>query len=441
MRHARLSVLATRAVMLAVLAGCGNSVDAPGDWEDGPPDELTDTPYISAVASGFPGCERAQVASVNASTASGVNIAANAVDGSLATRWSGYGAGAAITLDLGSSRTVCGVAIAWYRGKLRRSPFVVAASNDGSSFGDVFAGTSSGASNQPERVDFDDVDARYLRITVNGNTENKWASITEIEVTAAQPTEPPEAAEQTLFGDAVPQPDQRTSDDGAAVELGVIFEAAQPGLVAAVRYYRAAANPSGYIAHLWNAQGVLLASAEGADGVLPGWQEARFVTPVAIDAATRYVASYYTSNGGYPASDDFSSAVTRGDLTAPVGAGVYAYGGGFPSSRYRSSNYWVDVVFVPSIAPPPPPPPGPGPTPTAILSWSPSAGATGYRVYFGTTSGSYLQPFGSGTSVGDVTSHTIEGLELGRQYFFTVTATDDAGNESPYAIEVTKLIR
>ena len=38
-------------------------------------------------------------------------------------------------------------------------------------------------------------------------------------------------------------------------------------------------------------------------------------------------------------------------LNVDGGNGVYAYGGStlFPSNSYRSTNYWVDVVFTDSL--------------------------------------------------------------------------------------------
>ena len=45
-----------------------------------------------------------------------------------------------------------------------------------------------------------------------------------------------------------------------------------------------------------------------------------------------------------------ASAVTNGPLTALAGGGVYAYGSSntFPTSTYKASNYWVDVVYSPA---------------------------------------------------------------------------------------------
>ncbi|MET0313930.1 MAG: DUF4082 domain-containing protein, partial [Hansschlegelia sp.] len=57
----------------------------------------------------------------------------------------------------------------------------------------------------------------------------------------------------------------------------------------------------------------------------------------------------------------FATAKVNGQLTAPADAagaanGVYTYGpsGGFPSSTFNQSNYFVDVVFNPGSTPPPP---------------------------------------------------------------------------------------
>jgi hypothetical protein len=59
------------------------------------------------------------------------------------------------------------------------------------------------------------------------------------------------------------------------------------------------------------------------------------------------------------------------------------------------------------------------------LSWTASAGATGYDVYEGTTSsGEGAQPIQSGISG---TSMTISGLINGKQYYFTVKALDAGG--------------
>ena len=119
--------------------------------------------------------------SVTASGSDG-NLPSNVVDNSLSTRWSNQGIGSWIRVDLGSTKTICSVDIAWYRGNIRQNDFIIAVSSDGNSFTNVFSGRSSGTTLNPENYNFADIDARYVRITVNGNTENTWASMTEINV-------------------------------------------------------------------------------------------------------------------------------------------------------------------------------------------------------------------------------------------------------------------
>ena len=58
----------------------------------------------------------------------------------------------------------------------------------------MFFRTSSGNTNGFERYEFPDTTARYVKITVNGNTLNDWASILEISVFGDPnntPTAPP----------------------------------------------------------------------------------------------------------------------------------------------------------------------------------------------------------------------------------------------------------
>ncbi len=142
--------------------------------------------------------------------------------------------------------------------------------------------------------------------------------------------------------------------DTGAVELGVKFRASQNGFVTGIRFYKGTGNTGTHVGTLWNASGTQqFASVTFAGESASGWQQASFAAPVAVTAGTTYVASYYAPNGRYSVDERyFTSAVTNGPLTALLdGAdgsnGVYRYGagGGFPSSTYLSSNYWVDVVF------------------------------------------------------------------------------------------------
>jgi hypothetical protein len=58
---------------------------------------------------------------------------------------------------------------------------------------------------------------------------------------------------------------------------------------------------------------------------------------------------------------------------------------------------------------------------------------TGYKIYYGTVSGTYGTP----VDVGKVTTYTVTGLADGRTYYFAATAYDSVGNESGYSNEVT----
>jgi hypothetical protein len=112
------------------------------------------------------------------------NVPANAIDGSLATRWSNLGSGSWLTGDMGQVKSLKAVDIAWYRGDTRASRFTLLVSMDGTTFTQVFSGTSSGLTASYERYTFSAVNARYVKVTVNGNTQNAWASISEMTVTA-----------------------------------------------------------------------------------------------------------------------------------------------------------------------------------------------------------------------------------------------------------------
>ncbi|WP_454717222.1 N,N-dimethylformamidase beta subunit family domain-containing protein [Caulobacter segnis] len=175
-----------------------------------------------------------------------------------------------------------------------------------------------------------------------------------VTVTAAPPP-----SSFSLFGPSV-SPAGQAFNDGQAVELGVRFRAAQPGVVTALRYFRAesdAGDTDQRQGHLWSPSGALLATASFDAGPgQSGWQVAPLVSPVTIQANLTYTASYKTADNYLATAGYFTNAVSDpfGMLTAPSSAevdgnGVYAYGGAltFPDQSFGAGNYWVDVVFAP----------------------------------------------------------------------------------------------
>ncbi|MGA8844201.1 MAG: discoidin domain-containing protein, partial [Nitrososphaeraceae archaeon] len=105
----------------------------------------------------------------------------NAVDNNTNTYWSKFGLGSWIQLDLGQQKVVCSLDISWYKGNERINTFTISVSNDGNSFTNIYS-TKSNGKTITETYDLQDVVARFLRITVNGNTQNNWVTIGDINV-------------------------------------------------------------------------------------------------------------------------------------------------------------------------------------------------------------------------------------------------------------------
>jgi len=77
---------------------------------------------------------------------------------------------------------------------------------------------------------------------------------------------------------------------------------------------------------------------------------------------------------------------------------------------------------------------------TAALAWDAvtDPNLSGYRIYYGTAPGTYLQSVGQGLIVGDVTTYTVTGLSSGTRYYFAATAYDTSNSESIFSNEVFK---
>jgi hypothetical protein len=63
----------------------------------------------------------------------------------------------------------------------------------------------------------------------------------------------------------------------------------------------------------------------------------------------------------------------------------------------------------------------------------------GYKVYVGTSSGTYNYP-GSPFTIGVTNTYTISNLPKGQTYSFALSAFDTSGNDSGLSAEVSKSI-
>jgi hypothetical protein len=71
--------------------------------------------------------------------------------------------------------------------------------------------------------------------------------------------------------------------------------------------------------------------------------------------------------------------------------------------------------------------------PTTNVDGSPLTDLAGYKIYYGTASGTYGQPI----DVGNVTTYTLTGLVQGQTYYIAATAYDTSNNQSGFSNEVS----
>jgi archaellum component FlaG (FlaF/FlaG flagellin family) len=70
---------------------------------------------------------------------------------------------------------------------------------------------------------------------------------------------------------------------------------------------------------------------------------------------------------------------------------------------------------------------------SATLAWNAAPGVSGYKVHYGTASGTYT----GSLNAGQATAYTVSNLTTGTKYYFAVTSYDSTGIESDYSNEVS----
>jgi hypothetical protein len=130
-------------------------------------------------------------------------------------------------------------------------------------------------------------------------------------------------------------------------ELGTKFTVDQDMRLTALKFYKDAGETGTHVGRLWTASGTPLAQATFSGETASGWQRQALATPVTLTAGQTYVASVGLNERYVLSQYGLQSELRTGPLrsVADGANGVYAgAAGSFPTSSYRSSNYFVDVV-------------------------------------------------------------------------------------------------
>ncbi len=156
------------------------------------------------------------VKQVSASAAQAPHIPQNTLDSDLNSRWSADGNEQRIKYDLGESKVLSHVAIAFYQGDQRQYRFHLEVSDDDSNWSTVRGSVlSSGITRNLEKFEFDvpEVKARYIAYVGEGNTsEDGNNSLSEFRIYRGEVQPPALAVKQVRASSHQPELSRNTLD-------------------------------------------------------------------------------------------------------------------------------------------------------------------------------------------------------------------------------------
>lgn len=152
---------------------------------------LGDPSYL-AYAQGWADKAHWEIVSVGRST---IKVSANAnesgaskaIDRDIDTAWEASGRETWIAFELATKQQIGQVALAWPRGDEQHAFFRLEASDDGATWQKVYPkdaefAPSSGVSTAPAFFDFDDVNVQHIRYVGNGNSQDLWNRLAEVDL-------------------------------------------------------------------------------------------------------------------------------------------------------------------------------------------------------------------------------------------------------------------
>lgn len=105
----------------------------------------------------------------------------NTIDNNNETKWAANG-NQWIKYDLGSLKKIGAVGIQWLTPTSRTQRYSLEVSADGEAWTQMFTGMSLGTTEGMEYIMTDSIEARYVRLSINGTTAGSWTSLMETKI-------------------------------------------------------------------------------------------------------------------------------------------------------------------------------------------------------------------------------------------------------------------
>ncbi len=180
-----------------------------------------------------------------------------------------------------------------------------------------------------------------------------------------------DAATESLFPTAKPAADP----DTRAVTVGTVVRAERTGRITGIRFYKRAGNTGKHTAGLFSDDGSMAITGTFSKETKTGWQTWSPKTAIWVRKGAVFTVAVHMPRARYAAVSNYRWPAKSRSLTGM--RGVYSYGPklAMPAEVWESSNYFIDVLFVPNASSAPPTA-SPKPTASPTASPKPTASPT-----------------------------------------------------------------
>lgn len=169
---------------------------------------------------------------------------------------------------------------------------------------------------------------------------------------AAGSPPPPTSSTESIFTAQTPTVLSKTDGAGINYELGTRFLVTKPGQIKAIRFYKSPSETGTHVGRIYISESSgprQIASVTFTNETGSGWQQQSLVTPLSIAANTEYIVTVNTGNTYYVITEQgLSNQIASGSLRTMIGNNGIFRQNGYGWTSWNNSNYFRDVVFVPS---------------------------------------------------------------------------------------------